>query len=512
MLTKEAAVAELKRRMQLDPLAYPKSWPSHNPAQVRAVKEVQRGDPMTIMTFGNGTGKTHLLVSMWSALMFGTKNPLFSQGVFKEWPKKWPKSARLCAPESLLGDEDVFQGLIRKLFPKGQYKQSKNHKNFYCSGMTNTGWSWDVMTYDQDAQQAAGETKGLLLYSEPPPRKLFNENLARLRSGGMTLMEMTPLNFAPWILDDYIDLKVLKNKDGKEIGRINHVVGDIWDNCEENPGGQLPREAIEIILSQYSDEEREMREKGVFGRLQGKIFKTYDSGIHEISSLSDLGEYHSSCFASGKYTLYFVTDPHDRKPFAIGWYAVFPNGDIVVMGEFPDETYPLFHKISSFTWTPEVYAKMIQATEMHGFGKPAAVRWIDPNFGQTTQFATKMTIRQTWFKWGQENNYPMNCGLPNDAITDGHLAVKYFLGDKEKGIRPKLYVMKSCKNHIFGFTHYAYKEEKSEIKALSEAPQLVYKDFMDLVRYLCIMNPRYIEPSVEERPALYTKPVYPGRK
>lgn len=505
----DEAKQELFLRMQADPLAYPKTWPSHNPAQIRAIDVVKRGDPMNILTFGNGTGKTHLLISLWSAIMFGTKNKLFQDGIFTKWPKRWPKSARLCAPESLLGDEDVMQGLIAKLFPKGQYRQSKNHKNFKCSGYTNTGWTWDVMTYDQDAQQAAGETKGLLLYSEPPPRKLFNENLARLRAGGMTIMEMTPLNFAPWILDEYIDVGVLKNIEGKEIGKINHVRGDIWDNCDEKPGGQLSREAIEIVISQYSDEERELREKGTFGRLQGRIYKTYDPLVHEIEKLEP---YHAQCMKDGKYSLACVIDPHDRKPWAVGWYAIFPNQDIVVMGEFPDDGHQPFHKMTSFSWAPQMYAEMMKATEMAGFGKPADIRWIDPNFGQTTNFATKMTLRQTLWAWGNDpsNSYALNFGLPIDKIQDGHIAVKHFLGDPAKGIRPKLYFMKNCLNHIYGMTHYAWKEEKSEIKGLSETPQLIYKDFPDLIRYLCIMNPQYIEPALE-RPVFYKKPVYPGR-
>ena len=509
-VTKEKALEELKQRMLLDPLAYAKTSPSHNIAQVRGIKAVSAGDPINIFTFGNGTGKTHLLMSLWSAIMFGTKNRLFQDGIFKQWPKGWPKTARLCAPESLLGDTDVIQILMRKLFPSNAYHQQKNHKTFYGSGQTNTGWSWDVMTYDQDAQQAAGETKGLLLYSEPPPRALFNENLARLRAGGITIMEMTPLNFAPWILDEYIDMKVLTTKEGKVVGKINHITGDIWDNCNERPGGQLSREAIEIVLSQYSDEEREMREKGVFGRLQGRIYKTFDQAVHVIE---ELPEYHKECFKQGKYTLYNVVDPHDRKPFAIGWYCAFPNEDVIVMGEFPDESFQPFHKISSFSWMPEDYAKMMKATELQGFGKPAEVRWIDPNFGQTTQFATKKTIRQTFYDWGQNvlNSHALNYGLPVDKIGDGHLAVKGYLGDPEKMVRPKLYVMKSCTNHIYGFTHYAWKEEKNnELKGFSETPQLVYKDFMDLVRYLCVMNPRYIEPS-KERPDFYKKASYPGR-
>ena len=522
-ITPEAALQELKRRRGADPLNYPASgmWPSHNPAQVRAIQAVSRGDPINILTFGNGTGKTHALISMWSAIMFGTRNPLFAGGIFGQWPRKWPKNVRLCAPESLLGDRDVIQLLMAKLFPKGRWQQQKNHKNIYSTGQTDNGWTWDIMTYDQAALQAAGETKGLMLYSEPPPRPLWDENLARLRAGGMIIAEMTPMNMSPWILDDYIDLGVLKNDKGVVIGRINHIRGDIWDNCDESPGGQLPREAIELILSQYSPEEREMREKGTFGRLQGRIYKIYDPKIYEIEKME---LYHQECFTAGKFTLYNVVDPHDRKPFAIGWYAVFPNDDILVLAEFPDSGFDLFHKITSFTWTPEEYAATIKATEdgllkpltAAGLSRPKIVRWIDPNFGQTTQFATKMSIRQTFYKWGQDpaHTYDLNYGLPADSIADGHLAVKEYLGDVSKNIRPKIYVLKHCRNHAYGFTHYAYKENRDNLtKGVSEAPQLVYKDFMDLVRYLCIMKPTYIPPVDPNaaRPVFYRRASYPGR-
>lgn len=497
---------ELEQRVMADPLNYPMKWPSHNPAQVRAIDAVGRGDPMNILTFGNGTGKTHALVSMWSALMFGTKNPLFSKGIFAKWPKGWPKRARLNAPGKLLGDNDVLQLLMHKLFPRGTWTQGKEHKGYYCQGRTATGWTWDVMSYDQDTLQAAGETKGLMLYSEPPPHRLFGENQARLRAGGLTILEMTPLNMATWLLDDYIDMGVLKNAEGKEIGKINHILGTIWDNCEEVPGGQLPRKAIELTIAQYPDEERVLREEGTFGRLQGRIYKAYSKETHEVE---DLPDYHKECIKQNKYTLYNVIDPHDRKPFAIGWYMVFPNDDIVVIAEFPDDSFPMFHKISSFNWVPEDYARMIRATETE-IGRPADVRWIDPNFGQTPQFATKCSIRQAFYKWGEENGYELNFGLPNDSISDGHLAVKAWIGDTQKGIRPKLLVKSHCANHAFGLSHYAYAENRNETKGLSEAPQLIYKDFPDLVRYLCLMNPCYVPPP-EPRKDLYKAPVYPGR-
>lgn len=510
-ITKEQARKELEARVLADPLAYARTRPSHNPAQVRAIKAIERGDPMTVCTFGNGTGKTHLLISCWSAIMFGTKNPLFQNGIFKEWPRGWPKSARICAPSELLGDGDVIQKLMLKLFPRRKWEQGKNHKAIHCQGRTTTGWDWDVLTYDQAVLQAAGETKGLILYSEPPPRRLFNENVARLRAGGLQIMEMTPMNMSAWVLDEYIDKGKLTNDEGKVIGQINHVEGDIWDNCDEKPGGQLSRIAIELTLSQYTPEEREMRAKGTFGRLMGRIYKTYDPTVHEIEALEP---WHRKCFDEGKYTLYNVIDPHDRKSFAVGWYAVFPNDDIVVMAEFPDDSMLMFHDMQSFAWNTEEYASMIRATEKAGFGRPSDFRWVDPNFGQTVKTDTKKTVRQTLFEWGQREEWPMNYGLPNDAILDGHLAVRERLGDPSKGVRPKLFVMKHCRNHMYGFTHYAYKENKDETKGASEAPQLVYKDFPDLVRYLCIMAPRYVDRALQRaaRPPLYRRANYPGRE
>jgi hypothetical protein len=66
---------------------------------------------------------------------------------------------------------------------------------------------------------------------------------------------------------------------------------------------------------------------------------------------------------------------------------------------------------------------------------------------------------------------------------------------------------------VFGLSHYAYKENKDMSKGVSEKPELVYKDFPDLVRYLCIMNPRYIEfmEKDEDENSDWSLPKYPGR-
>jgi hypothetical protein len=468
-----------------------------NKAQLKAIECVKEGEPINILTFGNGTGKTFILVAIWSAIMFGTENPVFQGGIFSNW--RFPKSARLCAPEPLLSDNGVIQRLMAQLFPEGKYEQLKNKKQYYSFGRTTTGWTWDVMTYDQEATQAVGETKGLILYSEPMPYALFAENMARLRAGGMVICELTPMYYSAWLKDEYIDKKYLTDKEGKILGKVMHVEGSIWDNCVEN-GGFLTKKQIELLLSRYPDDERELRETGKFGSLIGAIYKNFRKEYHIID---DIPEYHKEEYEKNEYTLYNVVDPHDRRPFAIGWYAVFKNGDIINIYEFPDERYPLHHKIKDFGFTPRDYVNEIKHIEMDIIGKRANYRIIDPNFGNTPTFATNTTIKQELYKCGKEIGYELVYQDPPDDIETGHLLVKEYLGYPEKNIRPKLYFLSRCKNHIFGMEHYCWKEKKGAYKTIDERPELEYKDFPDLVRYLVLCNPKYSEPLKEQ--ILYQK-------
>ena len=64
------------------------------------------------------------------------------------------------------------------------------------------------------------------------------------------------------------------------------------------------------------------------------------------------------------------------------------------------------------------------------------------------------------------------------------MLVRGAIGDPSKNVRPKFYTMKeSCPNMNYGMRRYAYREEKNPLKALSENPQFVVKDFPDLPRY-----------------------------
>jgi hypothetical protein len=46
--------------------------------------------------------------------------------------------------------------------------------------------------------------------------------------------------------------------------------------------------------------------------------------------------------------------------------------------------------------------------------------------------------------------------------------------------------------------HYCWKEKKGAYKTIDERPELEYKDFPDLVRYLVLCNPKHSEPLKEQ--------------
>ena len=68
------------------------------------------------------------------------------------------------------------------------------------------------------------------------------------------------------------------------------------------------------------------------------------------------------------------------------------------------------------------------------------------------------------------------------SVRDGHILVRAAIGGGGK--RPKLYAMRqACQNFCRGMRRYATKVEKNPDRQTLEKPELVYKDFPDLVRY-----------------------------
>ena len=500
------SVVDTLELIESDPLAFT----LFNPAQFRCFDAVSEKPDIIIARMPNGIGKTYGMVAVMGAIMWPTRNPNFDAEIFHKWPYR--KELRIVSTSKAVEDNEAIQTAIAELWPKGRFDMARGAgKGYYSNLSTDTGFSIDVLTYNQQAIEHESGTKGAIFMSEPPPRRLMGSNLSRLRMGGFLYLEMTPLEYANYIKTDYEDKGGLFAEDGRQVGRIIIVTGNIEENCKDHTeGGQLPHEKIESLIASYPIEERELRKSGDYGALSGLIYKTY--GDH--NEIDELEGYWQECWDSGNFNLCQIIDPHDRKPWAVGWKAVFPNDDVVTIAEFPDENQPMFHEILSSPYGGvEFYRALTIATEK-AIGRVADRRFMDPRFGNSpksgeeSNFTIKEMISRACKKCRdsmgderarQECAHKLVYTDPpsfSGSIGEGHTLVRSALGSPREGKRPKLYHMRHCRNHVFAYRNYGWKQENHpEKRGISEDPELVHKDFPDLDRMFYLAGGhRYKEP------------------
>jgi hypothetical protein len=515
---------ELEARILADPLAYT----LFNPFQLRGIENFDGDFPdaasLELLLKGNGTGGTFDAIAIWAACMFVTANPLFARSPFGDnWPKHWRKSARIVSTAEVLADDGPVQEAMSALFPAGRWSQRKGKYGYYSVGETDTGWKWNMMTYDQPLKQFAGANKGLVIFIEPPKKPVFSESMARLRGGGRALIDMTPVADpdSAWVKYEIVDPGKLETdevgEDGKKVTfKVNIVKGEIHDNCGDcHEGGALKHQDILRTIALWPAEEREARKKGLFMALSGVIYPNWS----EANELDELPEYHQECWDKGRVQLCQVIDPHDRKPFATAWRAVFPNDDVITVAEWPNEPYETLRNAS--TLDVEDYREMYLAFEAE-LGIPVMYRINDPNFGNTPKAGVGRTIKQL-FAGGcrkcnagrsRENWSPCKHSLyyhdAPDSLSEGHMVVRDAIGNPAEGKRPKEYALKECRNTCIGMRRYAYDENKKLSKGPSIAPEYVYKDFPDLARYHRLSGrARWI--AQKDAPRLWTPKVRGGR-
>jgi hypothetical protein len=357
----------------------------------------------------------------------------------------------------------TYADAIPKWWEAGRYKATKGGTTFDCNFTFKNGSSVDIFTFDRDPIQGESTTLDWVIVDEPLPQALWTGLISRLSHGGIIIIGMTALEGSGWINTDL--------ESAERLGKDVHITVMTAEDCciEHGIRGHLPHAYIDNLRANCDEDELTARLEGKYIHLSGAVYKQFS----EVNIINTWPDYLRPDWESKKYQLSCVIDPHDRKPFAIGWYATFKNGDTVCLAEFPDDTFPMFHKMTDCGMVTADYAKWIKDTE-NNIGKPADVRIIDPNFGKTPCFSSKLTIAQEFSECG------LFFGYAPDDIAQGHLAVKELLGNVGNGKRAKLYFADGCKNHIFGMKNYQWKTQRTGI---SEKPELLYKDFPDLVRY-----------------------------
>lgn len=530
---------------QSDPVAVQRL----NLAQVRFLKALKdpKPDSLTIVLFlkPNRVGGSRVAVAAWSAIMFGTSRASMQCSPFGE---RWPfpiRSARLVSTSETLGDTGPLQKALKVLFPAGRYSQTRGvGKAYYSAGVTQGGaggpaggpgeWTWDAMSYGQDALAAAGSTMGLIVMSEPPPHGMFTECLTRLGGNGLMIVECTQLDMAGFLEEmvedaggrtvDGIQYGTLK-LDGKPVGEIRVVRGDIEDSCSEHSNGHQSHSAIEATIAGWPAEEREARKTGKPLKLSGRIYPAWG----DENELAEVPDWHAAAWERGDVLITKMLDPHDRKPWAMAWAATYPNEDVIVFQEWPPFDFNACK--SSPVSDVEDYRGLILESEAQ-IGRPTDRRLIDKLFGNTPGKGTPMTLKKMLARPCREclrhvgraeyedrderseaylaaerackHRLSYTDGVAFDgSIAQGHTLVRAALAG-----RPKLYAMRdACPNFIRGMRRYAWKENQTADRGLSDRPELVNKDYPDLIRNMYLKGWHRWPQDAAPQPKMETRPL-----
>ena len=349
------------------------------------------------------------------------------------------------------------------------------------------GTLYTFKSYDQGRTAFQSEDVDVIWCDEEPPLDIIKEMKMRLIDrNGTLIISMTSLKGITDFIRDYFEgCDILETRYAplvkKEIpvrARKGSVdIFFIWTT--DNRYIDQKRVMEEAMLMPETD--RLCRLYGMPTNLAGKIYMSFGRDTHVIP-LDDAPTVGNQ--------LWNVLDPHDRKPWAMGWYLVNKNGTVYCVDEYPDgsEAGGNFNEMLYDDKTYEDYAAIIKQREVSLrilFNIGGRIRRIvDPNFGnKTIQFAER--------KGGQSKTTPVKelakLGLKYrdgiDALEAGHLKVRQALHWVKKDgvfvVVPQFLITDNCKNHINHLTRYSRKDiigSDGDVKD-KVAPQQKYKDF-----------------------------------
>ena len=420
----------------------------------------------------------------------------------------------------LIGCETLAQSVmqkiwptIKKLIPKtALYTAKKNpqgqitHITFKTDPNGNRCESEVfVRSYDQEPESFEGIDYGWMHWDEPPPKTILQAaERGKIVTNASSWFTMTPLK-EPYIYDDY-SLKAYNN--GGDDSEIAVIRGEIWDNCSDwcykcridipenskirvlsecpkcnRTMGFITRAGIDEYLKTLDPEEREAREKGLWKHLSGLVYKELDRDLNVYEDFS----------IPRNWMKVEGVDPHDARPTRYLFGAVSPE-EIEIFGKTRHRIY-FYDFILSKAEDIDTFVRKIKAKrEQHGYSKP---KWIvlDAKYGVREEIEGR-----TW-----ENELgtrgigyiKLSHSMPGD-VELGHKIVREYLKMHHSTIEDKnkpgiMFAKEGCRgtdgplHHMF---NYQYKEN-------ADKPEEKYKDFPDIVRYICMEQPMYQPPENE---------------
>ena len=281
---------------------------------------------VNLMIGANSTSKTATGVNIIANICYGVQNEYFDHPLFQKWP--YIKKGRIISDPTTIKEKIIpelekwFPQNESKHLPQANYATAKEGKNYTAKFRTNTGWTIDIMSNEQDVKEFESVDLGFVWIDEPMPKDRFMATIARGRLGMTIFWTLTPLTYSAWI-KDWLD----KKADGEYADYIDDI--EMEDNCKiHGVRGIFEHANIKRIADAYPEDEREARVFGKFGHLIGRVHKGFKRKIHVIRPFP---------IDEKKYTTYIALDPHPRVPDHVLYLSVDKKGTKILSAELISE-------------------------------------------------------------------------------------------------------------------------------------------------------------------------------
>lgn len=402
------------------------------------IKKVGSGENFIILfSAANGVGKTTTSANIVAHILWGkdSENPYFDLPLFKDFP--FPKRGRIISDPTNI--EKNLIPTLKEWFPEGRYTTSKAGKHYDSVWTTDTGFEFDIMSYEQDVKEFESATIGWVWFDEPAPEPIFKATVARLRKGGIIFISETPL-YAAWLYDH-----IIANPD-KELaakGQRVYVEADVESSCKQHGiRGHLEHSQIEKMIAEYTEEEKQARIYGKFQHLIGLRFKAFSRNVHVIRPFE---------VDPRRFCVYHALDTHPRVNDAGTWIAVDEKGRKFVVDE-------LWEKCVG--GTEELAQRIKKKNELYRIERML----LEPGAFVEDQH-TEQSLAAKLAHYGLSYLEATKIRAVSDKRIEDALAYqKINIDGGEEFIKyPELYVFDTCPRTIYEFEHLRWDEWQGKI-------------------------------------------------
>jgi phage terminase large subunit-like protein len=376
------------------------------------------------------------------------------------------------------GSELGHWGWIPKRFLiGGSWSQSWSEKHRVLT-LTN-GSTMQIMAYHQEVEAFSGSSIHLVLHDEGPPQAIYRENKMRtIDVRGRIMTAMTPPDDtsaswdAAWVYDDLYCRGLPGPDKDPNIDAFTLFT-------EENK--ILSKEEIDIVTHGLTPEQKEVRLRGAFMHLGGRIYSTFTDRVrdwcftcvglalaHDNKCLKCQNRTVPLCHVIEPFEIpsawptVFVIDPHPRKANAMAWYSISPYDEAFQVAELESEKIPTQVKL--------------QVEDMErSLGLNVIRRLMDPNMGKAPAGTGSQRVRTVQEEYAECG---LLCDLADDNRDTARTRIRELLQPNARTEQPSIKIFNRCRKTIFQMNRYSW-DEHSRYSATEKNPKALPRPLHD---------------------------------